>query len=187
MLRKIAWVFAALILFVGTYVAYLMMTTKNHSPAAVEEFTSGDLTIQVKYSQPYKKGRLIFGNESEDALVPYGKKWRTGANEATEISFSADVKMGAEVLKGGRYSLYTIPGAENWTIVFNSKLEYWGAKIGGDPFEEEFDVVRVPASVTEVDTDVEQFTISFTPSDSGVNMNFYWDKARVTLPIERAQ
>jgi len=186
MLRKIAWVFAALILFVGTYVAYLMMTTKNHSPEAVEEFTTGDLSIQIKYSQPYKKGRLIFGTENEGALVPYGKKWRTGANEATEVSFSADVQMGMDVLKAGRYSLYTIPGADTWTVVFNSKLEYWGAKIGGDPFEEEFDVIRVPASVSSLDTEVEQFTISFTPSDSVVNMNFFWDKTRVTLPIQRA-
>jgi hypothetical protein len=185
MLRKIAWVFAALILFVGTYVAYMMMTTKNHSPEAVEKISVNGLEIDVKYCQPSKKDRLIFGAEDTDALVPYGKKWRTGANEATEISFSEDVQIGDAILQAGRYSLYTIPGPTSWTVVFNSKLGYWGAKLNGDPFEEEFDVLRATAVVTPLDSPVEQFTLSLSAADSVVNLAFSWDQTRATLPIQR--
>lgn len=185
MLKKIAWITGALILVVVGYVGYLMLTTKSHSPAAVAEFQSGDLSIQVNYCQPYKKGRLIFGSVEDDALVPYGWKWRTGANEATEISFSSDVNINGQVLKAGKYSLYTIPTESSWTVAFNSKLGYWGAKPGGDPFEESKDVLRATASVMNNQPEVEQFTISFTPADSVVNMNFFWDKTRATVPITR--
>lgn len=186
MLKKIAWVIGALILVVAGYVGYLMLTTKSHSPAAIAEFKDGDFSIQVKYSQPYKKGRLIFGREEDGALVPYGMKWRTGANEATEISISSDISIDGTVLKAGRYSLYTIPGEELWTVAFNSKLDYWGAGMS-DPFDETQDVLRVNAQVSANDSEVEQFTISFTPADSLINMNFFWDKTRVTLPMQRVQ
>ncbi len=183
MLKKIAWITGALILVIVGYVGYLLLTTKNHSPAAVAEFKSGELSIEVKYCQPYKRGRLIFGSVENDALVPYGMKWRTGANEATEISFSADVTINGQVLKAGRYSLYTIPNENTWTVAFNQKLGYWGARPGGDPFDESQDALRGTASVVTTEPEVEQFTISFTPADSLVNMNFFWDKTRATLPI----
>ncbi len=185
MLRKIAWVFAALILFVGTYVAYIMLTTKNHSPSVVEKFVVNSFEMEVTYCQPSKRDRLIFGEESDEALVPYGKKWRTGANEATEISISEDVRIGDAVLKAGRYSVYTIPGPDAWTVAFNSKLGYWGASMSGDPFEEELDVLRATATVTPIDSSLEQFTISITPADSVINLNFSWDKTRATLPLQR--
>lgn len=187
MLKKILLGIGVLVLIVAGYVGYLMLTTKNHSPAAVAEFKEGDFLIQVNYCQPFKKGRVIFGEVSEGALVPYGMKWRTGANEATEISFSNDVMLDGRLLKAGRYSLYTIPYDSTWTVVFNSKLGYWGAKLGGDPFEESMDVMRVPATVRNDLTEIEQFTISLTPADSVVNMHFYWEKTRATLPIHRVQ
>lgn len=185
MLKKIAWIAGVLVLVAVGYVGYVMLTTKNHSPAAVAEFSNGDFSIQVKYCQPYKKGRLIFGSVDDDALVPYGMKWRTGANEATEVIFSHDVSFSGKVLKAGVYSLYTIPDFETWIVAFNSKLGYWGAKPGGDPFEVSKDVLRVQGSAINNEPEVEQFTISFTPADSLINMNFYWDKTRVTLPMQR--
>ena len=187
MIKKIIWAFAILIIIFATYVAYTMLTTRNHSPAAVAEYKQGDFLIQVNYCQPFKKGRLIFGEETAGALVPYGKKWRTGANEATEISFSHDVIVDGKVLKAGRYSLYTIPEASSWTAVFNSKLGYWGAKLGGDPFDETMDVIRVPATVRSDMPEIEQFTISLTPADSLINMHFYWANTRATLPIQKAE
>ncbi|QOI96895.1 MAG: DUF2911 domain-containing protein [Flammeovirgaceae bacterium] len=186
MIKKILLGFGVLIIIIAGYVGYLMLTTKNHSPAAVAEFRDGDFLIQVNYSQPYKKGRLIFGTEAEGALVPYGMKWRTGANEATEISFSGDVLVDGKLLKAGRYSVYTIPDAAVWTIAFNSKLGYWG-KGFGDVFDESLDVLRAVASVQNDLPEVEQFTISFAPSDSLINMHFSWDKTRATLPIQRVQ
>lgn len=186
MLKKIAWIFAALILVVAGYVAYVMITSRGLSPEAVAEYSDANLSVTVNYCQPYKKGRLIFGEEQDGALVPFGKKWRTGANAATEIEISSDVSLENSVLKAGRYSLYSLPGAGQWTIVFNSKLDYWGAGLS-DPFDESLDVLRVQADVQENDAEVEQFTISFTPADSVVNMNFYWDRTRVTLPMKPVQ
>ncbi|MBX2944336.1 MAG: DUF2911 domain-containing protein [Cyclobacteriaceae bacterium] len=187
MLKKILLGIGVLVLIVAGYVGYMMFTTKNHSPAAVAEFKDGEFLIQVNYCQPFKKGRVIFGEASEGALVPYGMKWRTGANEATEISFSNDVMLDGRLLKAGRYSLYTIPYDSTWTVVFNSKLGYWGAKLGGDPFEESMDVMRVPASVRNDLPEIEQFTISLTPAEGGVNMHFYWATTRASLSIQRVQ
>lgn len=186
MIKKILLGIGILILIVAGYVGYVLLTTKNHSPAAVAEYKDGDFLIQVNYSQPYKKGRLIFGTEAERALVPYGKKWRTGANEATEISFSHDVIIEGVPLKAGRYSLYTIPEGTFWTVAFNSKLGYWG-KGFADVFDESKDVLRVPALVENGLPEIEQFTISFAPYDSLVNMNFYWADTRATLAIKRAR
>lgn len=186
MLKKIAWIIGIFVLAIAGFMGYIMLTTKNHSPAAVEEFTNNGLTLKVNYCQPSKKGRLIFGEEKERALVPYGKKWRTGANEATEIEFSNDVLINGQVLKAGRYSLYTIPGASEWTIVFNSKLGYWGASLFGDPFDESLDVLRAPASVSSAEAESEKFTISITAADSVVtNLNFAWDKTQATLPVQK--
>jgi len=187
MIKKVLLGIGVLVLIVAGYVGYLMLTTKNHSPAAMAEFKDGDFLIQVNYCQPFKKGRIVFGTEAEGALVPYGKKWRTGANEATEISFSNDVLMDGRLLKAGRYSVYTIPDDSDWTVVFNSNLGYWGAKLGGDPFEESKDVMRVSATVRNDLPEIEQFTISLTPADSLINMHFYWANTRATLPIQRAE
>ena len=185
MFKKILLAIGVLIVIVAAYLGYLMLTTKSHSPAAVAEHRDGDFLIQVNYSRPYKKERLIFGPASEGALVPFGEKWRTGANEATEVGVSHDVVIDGRPLKAGRYSLYTIPGASAWTVVFNSKLEYWGAQLSGDPFDETLDVLRVPASVQTGMPVQEQFTISFEEADGGVNMHFDWDDTRATLVIGR--
>jgi hypothetical protein len=186
MLKKIAWIIGIFVLAIAGFMGYIMLTTKNHSPAAVAELTNNELTVTVNYCQPSKKGRLIFGEEKERALVPFGKKWRTGANEATEIEFSNDVVINGSVLKAGRYSLYTIPGATEWTVVFNGKVGFWGAGFFSDPFDESQDVMRVPASVSSNETELELFNISLTAADSAVtNLNFAWDKTKATLPIQK--
>ena len=186
MVKKILLGIGILIVLAAGYVAYVMLTTRNHSPAAVAEYKNGDFLIQVNYCQPFKKGRLIFGTEAEGALVPYGKKWRTGANEATEISFSHDVIIEGTPLKAGRYSLYTIPENLFWTVAFNTKRGYWGRGFH-DVFDESLDALRVRAIAENDMPEVEQFTISFAPMDSTVNMNFYWANTRATVAIRRAQ
>ncbi|MBV6647117.1 MAG: DUF2911 domain-containing protein [Cyclobacteriaceae bacterium] len=181
MLKKILIGLGTIIVIFGAYVAYIMLTTKNHSPAAIASYEGKDLNITVNYCQPYKKGRLIF-SESEDALVPYGKKWRTGANEATEITFTNHVKVAGQSLKAGTYSLYTIPDPLEWTVAFNEKLDYWGAGMN-DPFDEQLDVLRVKASTATVTSPLEQFTISFSGTDSLANMILAWDNTQVVLPL----
>lgn len=92
------------------------------SPAAKAEGTIAGKSISINYAQPAVKGRKIWGE-----LVPYGKVWRTGANSATTISFDKDVTIEGQALKAGKYAIFTIPTETEWTFIFNSKTEQWGA------------------------------------------------------------
>lgn len=131
--------------------------------------------VRVTYSRPQKGGRAIFGN-----LIPYGKVWRTGANEATEIKVYQDIEIAGKKVKAGTYSLFTIPGEKQWTIILNSGLDYWGAY----SYKEENDVVRVTAPATEGSTAVENFTIQFNnKGEKGGEMRLAWDKTVVTVPF----
>jgi hypothetical protein len=183
MLKKIFVAFAILAGLAILYNIYLLATTKSHSPAEVAEFTDGSFKIAINYSRPYKRGRLIFG-EGEEALVPFGEKWRTGANEATQISFSQNIYLEDSLLQKGTYSLYTIPGKNEWILAINSKTDYWGRTLVGDPFQESLDVVRVNGKVSQTDSEVEQFTINFTKSDSLVHLQMLWDRTKVTFNIK---
>jgi hypothetical protein len=102
--------------------AAAQVKTPRPSPKAVYTQTVGVTDITVTYSRPGVKGRTIVGD-----LVPYDKVWRTGANEATTISFSDDVTINGQALKKGMYSLHTIPGRDQWTIIFNSVADQWGS------------------------------------------------------------
>jgi hypothetical protein len=124
----------------------------------------------VIYSRPGKNDREVFGK-----LIPYGKVWRTGANEATEIKFYQDVELAGKKVKEGTYSLFTIPGEKEWTIILNSDMDYWGAY----SYNPKNDVLRVTAPATQISTPVENFTIQF---DKGV-MKLVWDKTLVEVPF----
>jgi hypothetical protein len=111
----------ALALLVTTS-AFAQMRTPRPSPSATLMQTVGLTDVTIKYSRPGVKGRAIWGE-----LVPYGKVWRTGANEATTIAFSDDVTVEGQKLPKGTYSLHTIPGADQWTLIFNSVADQWGS------------------------------------------------------------
>ena len=100
--------------------------TKSFSPEAVAETTQNGIKVKVSYGQPGKKGRLIFGREQDKALLPYGKVWRTGANEATLIELEEDALMGGKLVKAGSYSLFSVPGQSSWKIILNSETGHWG-------------------------------------------------------------
>src|SRR5690606_37609349 len=102
---------------------------------------------KVDYCQPAVKGRVIFGE-----LVPYGQVWRTGANEATVIEINRDVKVAGSDLKAGKYSLWTIPTPEKWTIIFNSETGQWGTM-----YAEDTDVLKVEVRSSMKDTSTERF------------------------------
>ncbi len=130
-------------------------------------------TIKVVYSRPQKKSREIFGN-----LVKLDKVWRTGADEATEIKFFQDVKMGDQTIKAGSYSLFTIPGEKEWTIIINSDLDSWGAYT----YDEAKDVARIKVPVSSGDA-LEAFSIAFKKVDKGYHMVMGWDTTRVEVPF----
>ncbi|WP_062053122.1 DUF2911 domain-containing protein [Aquimarina longa] len=129
--------------------------------------------IKVIYSRPQKKGRKIFGS-----LAAYDKVWRTGADEATEIKFLQDVKMGDKSIKAGTYSLFTIPGEKEWTIIINSDLDSWGAY----NYDKAKDIARIKAKVKSGD-ELEVFSIAFKQVDKGYHMVMGWDTTRVEVPF----
>jgi acyl-coenzyme A thioesterase PaaI-like protein len=186
MLKRILIAAGIVLIAAIAYVLYVAATTKNHSPNATATYEGSTLSIAVDYCRPYKKGRLIFGTEEEGALQPYGKKWRTGANEATEIEFSESVMIAGIPVKKGRYSIYSIPGKTQWTIAFNSNLDYWGISPFYDVFDESKDVTRIAApALTSMET-VEQFTIEFEEiMDNNAVMLLKWDQTEVTIPISK--
>lgn len=131
--------------------------------------------IRVTYSRPVKNGREIFGK-----LVPYGKVWRTGANEATEIKFYQDVEFGGKKVKAGSYSLFSIPGETEWTIILNSDLDYWGAY----KYIEKNDVLRVTATVSALTESLENFSIQFeSKGDKKGVMRLAWDTTVAEVPF----
>lgn len=123
-------------LIATTAMAQQQMRTPRPSPKATLTQAVGITDITINYSRPGVKGRSIWG-----ALVPYGQVWRTGANEATTIQFSDDVTINGQALKKGSYSLHTIPGQNEWTIIFNSVADQWGS-YSHDPSK---DALRVTA------------------------------------------
>ncbi|WP_111309887.1 DUF2911 domain-containing protein [Confluentibacter sediminis] len=126
--------------------------------------------IKVFYSRPQLKGREL------DKLAPNGKVWRTGANEATEVHFFQDMNFGGKTVKAGTYSLFTIPGEKEWTIILNSDLDVWGAF----SYKENKDVLRVTAPVSSGDS-IEAFAITFDNN----NMYLGWGTTRVAIPVSK--
>ncbi|MBS0000416.1 MAG: DUF2911 domain-containing protein [Cyclobacteriaceae bacterium] len=179
-MRYIIFGIVLLVVIAGGYIAYTFITTKNHSPADTVIFQDRDFLLTIDYCRPYKKGRLIFGNDSEKPLLPYGKYWRTGANEATEIDFNQDIQVAGKLLEAGRYRLYTYPGKEEWVVVFNSGLGKWGYSEPDDAM----DVLRINVSSQEADTVCEQFLISIEPvGTDAMEVNLSWDNVLVPIAI----
>ena len=146
------------------------------SPVCINSFLQDDVYLKVTYGQPNKNGREIFGT-----LVPYGKIWRTGANEATEFTTSKDIKFDKKTLKAGTYTVFSIPDAEKWTIIFNGTLGQWGAY----KYEETkaTNVLQIEIPVEKGEDEYEGFTIQFEQSKKGADMVLLWDKTRIAVPI----
>lgn len=145
------------------------------SPISISSVKHEGTYIKVVYGQPYRKGRTIFGE-----WEPYGEVWRTGANEATEITFTRPVLMADNVIDAGTYSLFTIPNENTWTIILNSELGQWGAF----EYDERRDYVRFDVPVINLETPIEAFTIAFSEvQNSLTTLSLAWDVVRVDIPI----
>jgi len=156
--------------------------SKRPSPPASAEckFSDGK-TIQVDYSSPRAKGRKIFGEASEKALVPYGEIWRTGANEATTFVTDANVTVGGKALPAGSYTIFTVPKADQWTLIVNKKTAEWGI-----PYKYEADELgRVDMQVSKTPAPVENFTIAFDPAGSKCTMSLEWENTRASVEITK--
>ncbi len=154
-------------------VALAQDKSNRPSPPAQVSASLDGLEVTIDYSRPSAKGRQIFGG-----LESYGKVWRTGANETTWIALSQDSKVNGQSLTKGKYGLFTIPGEEKWTIIFNKDWEGWGAF----RYNQDNDVLRI-----EVDADndapmTEQFTIGI--SEQG-EVSLAWDKTAVSFTLSK--
>lgn len=147
------------------------------SPLAIASCRYKDTYLKIVYSQPHKKGREIFGK-----LVPFGQVWRTGANEATEITISRDVFFNRELLPAGTYTLFTIPGEDKWTIIFNKDLGQWGSY----NYNDKSDALRleVPSQKIPAPAVYEAFTIQIDQRNNKADLILLWDTTRVTLAID---
>lgn len=131
--------------------------------------------VKIYYSRPQLKGRSL------KKLTPNGKVWRTGANEASEIIFYKDMKLGNTLIKAGAYTFATIPGEKEWVIILNSGLNVWGAYA----YNQGNDIARLSVPVSTGKESLEAFSITFVQSDNGVNMILGWDKLRVAVPFTK--
>ncbi|WP_339702835.1 DUF2911 domain-containing protein [uncultured Marixanthomonas sp.] len=130
---------------------------------------------RVIYSRPQKKGREIFGE-----LVPYGKVWRTGANEATELTIYEPLKVNKTVLQPGTYTLFTIPEKDMWTVIINKNANVWGTIYNKDN-----DVVRLETPARNAAAPAESLSMVFRPEDKGATLMIGWDKTYVEVPFEK--
>ncbi|MEY4051977.1 MAG: DUF2911 domain-containing protein [Chitinophagia bacterium] len=171
------------ILFVLTTLLSLSATAQIKMPAAsptqtlIQDFGLGK--IEIVYSRPGLKGRAAFGNGT--LLAPTGIVWRTGANGATKVTFSDPVTIGDKTLAAGSYGLFTIPGENEWTIIFNTNSKGWGSF----EYKESEDVVRVKVKPEITSNNTETFTIgvgNITPETATISLK--WAKTLVNVPIK---
>ena len=174
-MKKIFIILGILIVVVVGGLYGFRMYTKSFSPAAEAKFDKNDLKVDITYCRPSKKGRDVFGG-----LVPYGKVWRTGANEATEITFNKDVKFGGKEVKKGTYTLFTIPEKDKWTVILNTVLGQWGAF----SYNQAKDALRVEVPASEASSETEMFTITLNEAEKGASLDMVWDKTKVSVTIE---
>jgi hypothetical protein len=140
----------------------------------IQDKITDPLVARVIYSRPQKNNRVIFGE-----LVEYGKVWRLGANEATEIEFFKTVRINGKKVKKGRYTLCCIPYTDKWTMILNNETDTWGSF----KYDEKRDHLRVDVPVQRVSESLDAFVMAFDKTTTGYNLNIAWDDVRVSLPI----
>jgi len=146
------------------------------SPPATLKQRVGLTDIEISYSRPGVKGRVIYGG-----LVPFNEVWRTGANTATKITFSTDVKLNGTAVPAGTYELFTIPGQNEWTVIIHKNMSQWGAYA----YDEKNDVARVKAKPFPLPLPLENLTIGFNriTGDSAL-LEIAWEKTLVPVKVE---
>ena len=146
----------------------------NYPVLKIQEKTAEPPVARVIYSRPLRNNRVVFGD-----LLEYGKVWRLGANEATEIEFFRDVKIANKKVPKGRYTLYAVIQPENWTMIINKDTDTWGSF----KYDEKKDVLRAVVPVTKTKEMTEAFTVLLDKHDQGMALIVTWEDVRIALPI----
>jgi len=146
----------------------------NYPILKIQNKATEPLAVRILYSRPQRQGRKVFGE-----LVEYGKVWRLGANEATEIEFYKDVKIGGKKIPKGRYTIYAIVSENVWTMILNKDTDTWGAF----KYDSNKDVLRTDVIAQKTDEVVESMSMFFEKSTSGISLIIAWEQVKVALPI----
>jgi hypothetical protein len=149
--------------------------SKRPSPPAKAEFRFADgKTITVDYSSPRMRGRKIYGE-----LVPFGKVWRAGANEATTFVTDADLTVGGATVPAGSYTIFALPAQDKWMLIISKKTGEWGTEYPG----EANDLARVEMKLSTLPSPVENFMIAFDKTGKGCTMRLDWENTRASVEI----
>lgn len=149
--------------------------SKRPSPPATADVTLKGKKITIDYSRPSLKGRKV-GQE----LAPYGKVWRTGANEATTLTTETDLNIGGTKVPAGKYTIYSLPSEGTWKLIISKQTGQWGTE-----YHEEQDLARIDMKKSPLSQPVEQFTISFDKkNESTAELNLDWENTRVSVTVK---
>lgn len=146
----------------------------NYPVLKIQDKATEPLVARVVYSRPQKAGRTIFGG-----LVQYGDLWRLGANEATEIEFYKNVRIGGKKVSKGRYTLYAVVNEKSWTFIVNKETDTWGAF----KYNMKKDVLRTDVPVLRNESTIESLVMTFEKTALGCNLIIAWENTRVSVPI----
>lgn len=165
-----------IILVTGIISAYAQESSKpRQSPLELTKAKYKNTYVKIVYGQPMKKGREIFGE-----LVPYEQVWRTGANEATEMTATKDFYINGTLLKAGTYTIFTIPDRIKWTVIINKDVGLWGSY----NYNEKLDVIRFEIPVADTgEESYESFTIQFNQKNDKADLKMMWDHTQIIIPI----
>lgn len=172
-MKKLTLALAAILTIMSVEAQTLKTPASSTTQTVKQDFALG--SIELNYSRPSAKGRKVMGD-----LVPFDKVWRTGANNATVITFTDDVSIGGTAVKPGKYGLLSIPGAKEWTIILTKDLNVTSPSA----YKVENDVVRVKAAAMGIPTKVETFTIQFANiTSNSCEMHIMWENTAVSVPV----
>ena len=176
-MRKKSFAVVSCVLMIGILAAAQGQADKSKrpSPPGTATTTLNGKNVTIDYSRPFLKGRKI-GSE----IVPYGKVWRTGANEATALSTDADLDIGGTSVPAGKYTLWTLPSEGTWKLIVNKQTGQWGTD-----YDESKDLARIDLQKSQLQQPVEQFTISFDKKgNDAADLVLEWGTQKLTAPIK---
>ena len=181
-MKKILIGVGGLVLIGGIVAGYLLYRSRTLNSRGSVELEQNGLKISVIYNRPSVRGRLIFGRADQEPIREYGKYWRLGANESTEITFRTDVSINGNAVKAGTYKIYAIPGEKTFEIRLNSALGKWGY---AEP-DHSIDVMKTEVESQTTVSHVELFTIELNPIEGGISMGCRWGIWGIEIPILKA-
>ena len=173
-IKTILIILLSLLVLGGSYFTFNLFINPK-SPRESVEYKSEGKEINIIYYRPYKRERLIFGEAADNALVPYGKYWRLGANLTTKIITNQDLDIAGRKLPKGTYGLYTYPHAENWVLVIHETT----GRISFSEPDSNGIIMKINIPVQAIEKPLEQFTIDFI----GSSIRMRWDSTKVIIPI----